>query len=215
MENHRHGDLPGGAPGHAHGRDAGGRAHRRRNGAAPLHRAQQPVLVDQHERADGEPAGRHLPVRPLALRRLAEPRLGGGAPHHRHDPLSQHPRATPRQLEQLQKMPMDLSPPPPARPPTLGAPLVKPRIPADVEATATKVVIRDLRFYYKIYEALKGISLELYDKRVTAFIGPSGCGKSTLLRVLNRIYELYPDQRATGEVLIDGRNILDPGQDLN
>jgi phosphate transport system ATP-binding protein len=102
-----------------------------------------------------------------------------------------------------------------ARPPTLGAPLVKPRMAADADATATKVVIRDLRFYYKAYEALKGISLELFDKRVTAFIGPSGCGKSTLLRVLNRIYELYPDQRATGEVLIDGRNILDPGQDLN
>jgi phosphate transport system ATP-binding protein len=80
---------------------------------------------------------------------------------------------------------------------------------------ATKVVIKDLRFYYKSFEAVKGINLELYDKRVTAFIGPSGCGKSTLLRVLNRIYELYPDQRATGEVLVDGRNILDPGQDLN
>jgi phosphate transport system ATP-binding protein len=80
---------------------------------------------------------------------------------------------------------------------------------------ATKVVIRDLHFYYKRFEALKGLDLALYDKRVTAFIGPSGCGKSTLLRVMNRIYELYPDQRATGEVLIDGRNILDPGQELN
>jgi phosphate transport system ATP-binding protein len=72
-----------------------------------------------------------------------------------------------------------------------------------------------LRFYYKNFEALKGIDLPLYDKQVTAFIGPSGCGKSTLLRVLNRIYELYPDQRATGEVLVDGENILDPGQDTN
>ncbi|MGH7001351.1 MAG: phosphate ABC transporter ATP-binding protein PstB [Stellaceae bacterium] len=78
-----------------------------------------------------------------------------------------------------------------------------------------KVQIKDLRFYYKTYEALKGINLTLHDKRVTAFIGPSGCGKSTLLRVLNRIYELYPDQRATGEVLVDGQDILDPRQDLN
>jgi phosphate transport system ATP-binding protein len=80
---------------------------------------------------------------------------------------------------------------------------------------AVKCELKDLHFYYKHYEALTGIDLKLYDKRVTAFIGPSGCGKSTLLRILNRIYELYPDQRATGEVLVDGRNILDPGQDLN
>ena len=79
----------------------------------------------------------------------------------------------------------------------------------------TKVVIKDLRFYYRNYEALKGINIELYDRRVTAFIGPSGCGKSTLLRILNRIYDLYPGQRATGEVLVDGKNILDPRQDLN
>jgi phosphate transport system ATP-binding protein len=82
-------------------------------------------------------------------------------------------------------------------------------------ASPEKVVVRDLRFYYKQYEALKGINLGLRDKRVTAFIGPSGCGKSTLLRILNRIYQLYPEQRATGEVLVDGRNILDPGEDLN
>jgi phosphate transport system ATP-binding protein len=82
-------------------------------------------------------------------------------------------------------------------------------------ALAEKVVIRNLEFYYKNYRALKGISLSLYDKRVTAFIGPSGCGKSTLLRVLNRIYDLYPGQRATGEVLVDGRDILAPGIDLN
>jgi phosphate transport system ATP-binding protein len=79
----------------------------------------------------------------------------------------------------------------------------------------TKVAIKDLRFYYKNYEALKGINLELYDRRVTAFIGPSGCGKSTLLRILNRIYDLYPGQRASGQVLVDGKDILDPRQDLN
>ncbi|MDB5365275.1 MAG: phosphate transporter ATP-binding protein PstB [Rhodospirillales bacterium] len=89
------------------------------------------------------------------------------------------------------------------------------------EATAfeqmpgAKIRIKDLRFYYKgDVAALKGINLELAEKRVTAFIGPSGCGKSTLLRVLNRIYDLYPGQRATGEVLLDGRNILEPAYDL-
>jgi phosphate transport system ATP-binding protein len=101
------------------------------------------------------------------------------------------------------------------RPPTLARPVVHPRAPAAAAQTTPKVVIKDVRFYYKKFEALKGISLALQDKRVTAFIGPSGCGKSTLLRILNRIYELYPGQRATGEVLVDGRNILDPGQDLN
>ena len=78
-----------------------------------------------------------------------------------------------------------------------------------------KAVIRNVDFFYDSFRALKKISLPLHDKRVTAFIGPSGCGKSTLLRILNRIYELYPGQRATGEVLVDGENILAPGLDLN
>ena len=62
-----------------------------------------------------------------------------------------------------------------------------------------KVVIRNVDFFYGNFQALKHINVPLHDKRVTAFIGPSGCGKSTLLRILNRIYELYPGQRATGE----------------
>jgi phosphate transport system ATP-binding protein len=78
-----------------------------------------------------------------------------------------------------------------------------------------KVDIRDLSFYYGATKALKNISLPLNDRQVTAFIGPSGCGKSTLLRVLNRIYELYPKQRAEGEVILDGENILDSKQDIN
>jgi phosphate transport system ATP-binding protein len=80
---------------------------------------------------------------------------------------------------------------------------------------AEKVTIRNLNFYYGTNQALKAINVPLYDRKVTAFIGPSGCGKSTLLRILNRIYDLYPHQRAEGEVLLDGRNILDHGQDLN
>jgi phosphate transport system ATP-binding protein len=83
------------------------------------------------------------------------------------------------------------------------------------QANSVKVAIKGLRFFYGAFEALKDISLPLYANKVTAFIGPSGCGKSTLLRVLNRIYELYPNQRAEGEVLLDGENILARGVDLN
>ena len=78
-----------------------------------------------------------------------------------------------------------------------------------------RIAIRNLDFYYGTNRALKSISLELPDRRVTGMIGPSGCGKSTLLRVLNRMYDLYPNQYAEGEVLIDGGNILAPGTDLN
>ena len=73
---------------------------------------------------------------------------------------------------------------------------------------APKVAIRDLSFYYGDHRALKNISLPLPECKVTAFIGPSGCGKSTLLRAINRIFELYPGQRAEGEILMDGQNIL-------
>ena len=78
-----------------------------------------------------------------------------------------------------------------------------------------KISIRDLKFYYGDSLALKSVSVPLYAHQVTAFIGPSGCGKSTLLRVLNRMYDLYPNQRAEGEVILDGVNILRPEQDLN
>ncbi|WP_298726999.1 phosphate ABC transporter ATP-binding protein PstB [uncultured Ferrovibrio sp.] len=83
------------------------------------------------------------------------------------------------------------------------------------EKLRTKVSIKKLAFYYGETRALKDIDLPLYDRKVTAFIGPSGCGKSTLLRVLNRIYEMYPNQRAEGRVMLDGVNILDPKQDVN
>lgn len=78
-----------------------------------------------------------------------------------------------------------------------------------------KIDIRNLDFFYGDSRALKNINLGLAQNRVTAFIGPSGCGKSTLLRVLNRMYDLYPGQRATGDVLLDGKNILDPQVDIN
>jgi phosphate transport system ATP-binding protein len=78
-----------------------------------------------------------------------------------------------------------------------------------------KIDVRNLRFYYGETLALKTISLPLYANKVTAFIGPSGCGKSTLLRVLNRMYDLYPGQRAEGEIHFEGRNLLNPNEDLN
>ncbi len=78
-----------------------------------------------------------------------------------------------------------------------------------------KVSVKDLKFFYGDNLALKGITLDLAERKVTAFIGPSGCGKSTLLRVLNRMYDLYPHQRAEGAVVLDGENILSPRQDLN
>jgi phosphate transport system ATP-binding protein len=83
------------------------------------------------------------------------------------------------------------------------------------EDTPSKIVVRDLNFFYGRYKALDSISLEIPPNRVTAFIGPSGCGKSTLLRTFNRIYELYPEQSSTGEVLLDGENILDRHYNLN
>ena len=82
-------------------------------------------------------------------------------------------------------------------------------------AETDKVVVRNLNFYYGQTRALKDVSFNLYSNQVTAFIGPSGCGKSTLLRVLNRMYDLYPGQRAEGEVMLDGENILSPDLDLN
>jgi phosphate transport system ATP-binding protein len=87
--------------------------------------------------------------------------------------------------------------------------------PTDRAGLAEKVTIRDLNFFYGESRALNSISLPLFERKVTAFIGPSGCGKSTLLRVLNRMYDLYPNQRATGDVMMDGMNILSPKQDLN
>jgi phosphate transport system ATP-binding protein len=87
-------------------------------------------------------------------------------------------------------------------------PVVKPEL-------STKVSVRNLDFFYGDQRALKNVTIGLHTNKVTAFIGPSGCGKSTLLRVLNRMYDLYPKQRAEGEVILDGENILDPRVDVN
>ena len=78
-----------------------------------------------------------------------------------------------------------------------------------------KISVRNLDFYYGSTQALKDVTLPLYEREVTAFIGPSGCGKSTLLRVFNRMYDLYPNQRAAGEVIFEGQNLLAPHVDVN
>jgi phosphate transport system ATP-binding protein len=86
------------------------------------------------------------------------------------------------------------------------------------EATNTleaQMIFRDVNFYYGKFQALKAITLDVYKHHVTAFIGPSGCGKSTLLRTMNRMYDLYPEQRATGEIMFEGQNILDRKVDAN
>ena len=78
-----------------------------------------------------------------------------------------------------------------------------------------KIQVKNLNFYYGNFHGLKNINLDLKEKKVTAFIGPSGCGKSTLLRTFNRMYDLYPGQRAEGEIVMAGKNILDRSQDVN
>ncbi len=96
---------------------------------------------------------------------------------------------------------------------TSSAPKTLPPMLAD--DARPKVSVRNLNFYYGDHHALKNINLNLAANRVTAFIGPSGCGKSTLLRVFNRMYDLYPGQRAEGQVMLDNQNVLDPKLDLN
>ncbi|MCO5976692.1 phosphate ABC transporter ATP-binding protein PstB [Ideonella oryzae] len=89
---------------------------------------------------------------------------------------------------------------------------------AKVDTSVTekaKISVRDLNFYYGSFHALKHINLEIPEKKATAFIGPSGCGKSTLLRTFNRMFELYPEQRAEGEILVDGENVLDSKLDVS
>ncbi|MBW8756029.1 MAG: ATP-binding cassette domain-containing protein, partial [Burkholderiales bacterium] len=78
-----------------------------------------------------------------------------------------------------------------------------------------KLSIRNLNFYYGAFHALKNINLDIPEGKVTAFIGPSGCGKSTLLRTFNRMYALYPEQRAQGEIMLDGENILESRLDVS
>jgi phosphate transport system ATP-binding protein len=97
---------------------------------------------------------------------------------------------------------------------SVSAPAVT-HAPVDQSSLVPKITIKNLDFFYGDSRALKSINLPLYANKATAFIGPSGCGKSTLLRILNRMYDLYPGQRATGEVTLDQQNVLSPKLDLN
>ena len=101
------------------------------------------------------------------------------------------------------------------REPALPRPVVGDRSPDLNISFQEKVSVRRLNFYYGDTPALMNVTVPLYSGLVTAFIGPSGCGKSTFLRVLNRIYDLYPNQRAEGVVLLDNQNILSPNLDIN
>jgi phosphate transport system ATP-binding protein len=84
-----------------------------------------------------------------------------------------------------------------------------------IDAGKTTIDVSGLNFYYGNFHALKNINLNIHERKVTAFIGPSGCGKSTLLRTLNRMYDLYPGQRAEGRIMYHGRNVLDANLDVN
>ena len=83
------------------------------------------------------------------------------------------------------------------------------------QESIVKLSVRNLNFFYGKFKALKDITLDIPEKKVTAFIGPSGCGKSTLLRTFNRMYELYPEQRAEGEIILDQENILSSRKDVS
>lgn len=99
---------------------------------------------------------------------------------------------------------------------TAAEPLIQPSAASSADTKApVRIAVKGLNFYYGQFHGLKNINMNFHDRQVTALIGPSGCGKSTLLRTFNRIYSLYPEQRAEGQILLDGVNILDPKVDLN
>lgn len=96
-----------------------------------------------------------------------------------------------------------------------AGPFMEAPVSGQVSTPVEKLVARDINFYYGKFQALCGVNIQIKNKAITALIGPSGCGKSTLIRCFNRIYSLYPDQHATGEILLDGENLLTPHRDLN
>ena len=86
---------------------------------------------------------------------------------------------------------------------------------SSMDEEVAKIQVRNLNFYYGKFQALKSVTMDIPERKVTAYIGPSGCGKSTLLRTFNRMYSLYPDQRAEGEILMDGENLITSKQDVS
>src|SRR5262245_10563836 len=195
--------LSSGACRHGHRRAARRCADLGGDRAAAVYGAQQPVLESQSECSGGEPARRHLPVCTQPLFRLAKARLDRRPHHHTRGACPEHHRTDPHGTE---KDGMSVA--------AITVP-TRTHAPSSAEDLVEKISIRNLDFFYGDHRALKSINVPLYQGKVTAFIGPSGCGKSTLLRILNRMYDLYPNQRATGHVRLDNDDILSPSQDLN
>ena len=155
------------------------------------------------QRPGRQSASGHLPVCAEPLQRVAGSGLDRCSHHHAGGACAEHRRADPRGTG---KIVMSVA--------AITVPTVT-HTPASAGDLTEKISIRDLDFFYGDNRALKNINVPLYQGKVTAFIGPSGCGKSTLLRILNRMYDLYPNQRAAGHVRLDNDNILSPSQDLN
>src|SRR5262249_33676904 len=199
-----------GARRHDHGCLAGCRTHQRRNRTADLHGVQFAIPRLQPQRTDREPALRHLPICRKRLSRVAETCVGRSTHHHLRRAGAEHPGT--RTLGNKEAV-MNIAS---VQSTTTSVPAPVASHTVDAQSKLEeKVAVRNLNFYYGGHKALKNVNVSLYTRMVTAFIGPSGCGKSTLLRILNRIYDLYPNQRAEGEVLLDRTNILSPAQDLN
>src|SRR6202007_2035541 len=143
----------------------------------------------------GQRAGGHLQLRELGVPEPAAHRMGRRVPDHAGRAGPEHRRTGLLPQQELSHH-MD----------------AKVDLPVNEKA---KLSIRNLNFYYGAFHALKNINLDIPEGKVTAFIGPSGCGKSTLLRTFNRMYALYPEQRAQGEIILDGENILESRLDVS
>jgi ABC-type multidrug transport system fused ATPase/permease subunit len=174
-----------------HGRAARRGPHRRRTAPLLFTALSNPVLDLRHAQPMASLPGDDLQVRDEPVRELAAAGLGWRVPDHRRGAGAQHPRADSHAQQTLK---------------THATTLAQP--------TRSKISVKDLNFYYGKFHALKGINLEIPENKVTAFIGPSGCGKSTLLRTFNRMFELYPEQRAEGTIALDGENLLTSKQDV-
>ncbi|EJK89037.1 phosphate ABC transporter, ATP-binding protein [Klebsiella pneumoniae subsp. pneumoniae DSM 30104 = JCM 1662 = NBRC 14940] len=184
---------------------AGYRPYRRGNGAAAVHRAVQPVLEHRHDAADCQPAGDHFQICHESVCGVAATGMGRGVDYHPVRLAAEHPGA--RYLRQEETRLIFCG--------AATAALNEEEIEMSMVNTAPgKISVRNLNFYYGKFHALKNINLDITKNQVTAFIGPSGCGKSTLLRTFNKMFELYPEQRAEGEILLDGDNILTNTQDI-
>ncbi len=161
--------------------------------------------------ADGQPAGDHLSIRRVGVRGLGAARLGRRAADHGRRAGHQHSWRGSRCAAGAERNEHNDERAAGTAERASAACRRGPRS----AINEPRIAIRNLDFFYGSNQALKKINLDLPDRQVTGMIGPSGCGKSTLLRVLNRMYDLYPGQRATGEVMMDGENIIDPYVDLN